>query len=44
MLPIKYAIEPIAEMAAKYLSKPTLGLSYTMKKKIKNYKMLRILL
>ena len=27
MLPIKYAIEPIAEMAAKYLSKPTLGLS-----------------
>ena len=31
MLPIKYAIEPIAEMAAKYLSKPTLGLSHTMK-------------
>lgn len=32
MLPIKYAIEPIAEMASKYLSKPTSGLSFTMKK------------
>jgi hypothetical protein len=32
MLPIKYAIEPIAEMAAKYLSKPTSGLSFMMKK------------
>ena len=32
MFPIKYAIEPIAEMAAKYLSKPTSGLSFTMKK------------